>query len=92
MSNVEVKAQEVDPQTLQKGSIITCPHCSLLIGRVVKDLKQGEKITSAHFEGPGIRKSSPAKCFKCGMPWILGDLGRIHTHRGWFPPDSSFKN
>lgn len=80
---------------LSQGMVITCPnpYCGHVVGRVMKRLKAGDKMTREHLSGPMIRFGELPRCLDCGHRWYFEEdggsgnyLSRIHLARGgWFP-------
>lgn len=83
----------LDHLTIPQGAIIECPNekCKDRIGRVVRSVKPGDKMTSDMFDqsGQGVAYGARPVCKKCGHRWIVAevDLFRIKTARGWFPSE-----
>jgi len=81
--------------TLNSGAIITCPNpkCpSPIIARLKNDLAPGQQIVSDNFDdslGQGLTYGQRPRCKACGHYWLIDThkLSRIHTARGWFPPE-----
>lgn len=79
---------------LPSGAVITCPnpHCRDKIAVLKKDLKPGNRLTSDMFDnsGQGLRIDKKMQCKSCNHHWFisLSDMARIHTARGWFPPEN----
>lgn len=82
--------------TLPKGTIITCPHpyCRQIIAVTTRDLKPLDSIRSNLFDfsrGQGPRDDKKATCKMCNSHWFVDipSLTRVHTARGWFPPEEN---
>ena len=86
---------------LPSGTTIHCsnPKCGEYIGRLTMDIKKGTPVTDDCIEGPGVRKNMLPRCTTCGYYWYLKQdtaskitFTRLHTGRGWFPPDDRLAN
>ncbi len=81
--------------TLPKGTIIKCPNplCNdPWITKLKVDLRAGDRLSAASFVkdyGQGVCSGQKMQCKACNHHWFINDpsLCRIHTAKGWFPPD-----
>ena len=95
-----IEVEQLDRWCLPKGVVIKCPnpYCGQHIGHLVKDIRQGDPLTSKCFAGPQVRQGERPRCLNCNHLWYFegptttGSFSRLHTGRGWFPEEERLVN